>query len=89
MPNRKLNLFKKIINDDWSNYDNKKIKLGLDPQIYTAEDWEAQYLVDVLFKYYPKQSNYKLYKIVLQCGMIKNYRCSREEFIQIVISRIL
>lgn len=88
MPFRKTILLKKIINDDWSRYDAQKLKLDLDPQIYTAEDWEAQYLVNILFKYYPKQSNYKLFKIVLQCGMIKNYHCSREQFIQMIISRL-
>ncbi|MEC4050210.1 hypothetical protein OX284_012275 [Flavobacterium sp. SUN046] len=89
MPYRKTILFKKIINDDWSNYDAQKLKLDLNPRIYTAEDWEAQYLVNILFKYFPKQSSYNLYKIVLQCGMIKNYQCSREEIIQFVISRLL
>ena len=89
MWNRRKLLLQKILKDDWTQYEAKKVRLQQEVQEFLSEeDWEVEYLINLLYKYFPKHSKYALMKVVIQCGMIKYGKCQREDFIKLILSKL-
>ncbi len=90
MGNGKKLMLINILNDDWSLYDAKKTNLKQEVQEFLSdEEWEIDFLINLLYKYFPKHSKYALMKVVLQCGMIKYDKCKREDLIKLILSKLL
>ncbi|KQM21306.1 hypothetical protein [Chryseobacterium sp. Leaf201] len=79
----------KILEDDWSEYDNRKKKRG-DANFFSCqESWEVDYLVNKIKKNYPNISEQKILEAISQCCKTIPGNKPRKQFVECVMSRLL
>jgi hypothetical protein len=77
----------RVLNEDWSDYDNKK-KKGVDARDFSCEeDWEVDYLVAKIKKHLSKTEVEIRDAIAQCCKSIKPPR-PRQEFVKCVFNRL-
>jgi hypothetical protein len=79
---------KGILDEDWSEYDNKK-KKEQDRKFFSCdEEWEQDYLIKLIRKKHPEQNRDEILRaIVLCCKSVPAPR-PRKEFVACVMKRL-
>ena len=82
MPNRNLN-------EDWEDYDNRKIRDRRDRAFFSCEEpWEVDYLVKVIRKHKPFTSEATIRQAISACCNIVSGPRPRREFVTCVMNRL-
>lgn len=78
-----------ILYEDWSDYDNRKIKESKNISKFSCEDrWEVEYLADKLKKHYPQKSHQLILEAISKCCHKAGTLYSREDFVECVTSNM-
>jgi hypothetical protein len=78
-----------ILNEDWSDYDNRKIIERKDDSKFSCEErWEVEYLADKLKKHYPLKSHQTILQAISQCCIKARAPHPRERFVECVTSNL-
>jgi len=76
----------KILNEDWSDYDNKKIIGKADRNKFSCtENWEVNYLIDKIHSAHPNYTKQKIQTAIRMACMASKSPHPREMF----VSRIM
>lgn len=76
---------KKILEDDWSDYDNLKVIDVRDRNLFSCtEVWEVDYLRNKIKKHHSELSTQNINKAIQLCCSIYRGQNKREEFIEAV-----
>ncbi len=79
----------KILNENWSDYDDRKMKSGSDSQNFAVtEEWEISYLVNKLVRYYPFIQQATIRTAIQLCASSTPPPHPRNEFIECVANRL-
>lgn len=79
-----------ILKENWSDYDNKKIKDKRDKKYFSCEeDWEVNYLIDLIYKNFPQYNKIRIRNTIYSCCQIKSAPRLREDFVKCVMSKLL
>ncbi|MGB8194315.1 MAG: hypothetical protein WCF67_20455 [Chitinophagaceae bacterium] len=82
-------MLQSILNEDWADYDNKKIKDIRDGSKFSCEeDWEVDYVVKKLKKHLPEKSADEIKTAIKLCCTKISAPHSRERFITCVIENL-
>ena len=77
-----------VLNEDWSDYDNKKKKKE-DRLFFSCEEqWEVDYLVKKLKRYYPAKTETQIRSAIESCCRTVRAPRPRTEFVACVTSRL-
>lgn len=69
---------------------NKKIKDKRDKKIFSCEeDWEVNYLIDLIYKNFPQYNKIRIRNTIYSCCQIKSAPRLREDFVKCVMSKLL
>jgi hypothetical protein len=78
----------RILNEDWSDYDNKKKKYE-DRYFFSCEEvWEVDYLVAKIKKYLPHKTGDEIRKAIASCCLMVSRPRPRERFVRCVMSKL-
>lgn len=78
----------RILNEDWSEYDNKK-KKGVDARFFSCEEsWEVDYLVNKIRKHEPNKSRDAILVAIRSCCIEIPAPRPRERFVRCVMGRL-
>ncbi|ASZ11978.1 hypothetical protein CK934_13915 [Chitinophaga sp. MD30] len=78
----------RVLNEDWSDYDNKKKKKE-DRLFFSCEEsWEVDYLVRKLRKYYPGKTEAQITSAIRSCCTVIRAPRPRAQFVACVIERL-
>lgn len=78
----------RILNEDWSEYDNKK-KIYTDRFFFSCEEsWEVNYLVSKIRKNYPAKSESAIRAAITSCCREIPAPRPREKFVRCVMNKI-
>lgn len=78
----------KILNDDWSDYDNKK-KKAEDRLFFSCEEtWEVEYLVNKIKRIYPSKTGATIRAAITSCCKEIPANRPREKFVRCVMSKL-
>jgi len=73
--------------NNWSDYDEKKIKNGLDPDFFSHdESWEIHYLRSKIRNVYPQVDDLKIFEAIEACSLKKNEL--RKSFVDNVLTKL-
>ena len=79
----------KILNEDWSDYDDRKIRDRRDARHFSCtEAWEVNYLVDKIKKAYPLYSDQNIRSAIGTCCAILGAPHPRRPFVECVMKRL-
>ncbi len=79
----------RVLNEDWSDYDNRKIRDSRDARFFACtETWELDYLVNKIRKVYPQYSEYIIRITITTCCRTVGSPHPRWEFVECVIRRL-
>jgi len=77
-----------VLNEDWSDYDNRK-KLGEDRRYFACtESWEVDYLIRKLKRHYPGKSEQQIRAAIEACCSRVGAPHPREKFVDCVTARL-
>ena len=57
----------RMMNDDWSSYDNRKLKADDRNFISFNEGWEVEYLKGKIRRIYPRASELQIHVAIVSC----------------------
>jgi hypothetical protein len=77
-----------VLNEDWSDYDNKKKKKEDRLYFSCEESWEVEYLVEKLQPHYPKKSETDIRNAIKSCCTTVSSPRPREKFVDCVTSKL-
>jgi hypothetical protein len=79
----------KVLQEDWQDYDNKKIRDGRDGSKFSCEEpWEVDYLVEKLKKHYPYKTESSIREAIRECCKTVPAPRLREKFVECVTARL-
>lgn len=78
----------KILLEDWSDYDTRKLSYEESFFFDCSKEWEQQYLADKIRKHYPAKTNEAINRSVKQCCTVYSGRVPRYKFIREVLDRL-
>lgn len=77
----------RVLNEDWSDYDNRK-KKGVDSYFFSCtESWEEDYLVKKIQKHYALPEA-KIRSAIKECCNTVPGNKPRDKFVQCVMSKL-
>ena len=77
-----------VLNEDWSEYDNKKIRDGRDRSRVSCEEvWEREYIAEKLKKHHPTKTKEQIHAAIKSCCDQGASRV-REHFIDCVAGKL-
>lgn len=80
---------KKILNEDWSDYDNKKIKDKRDSRNFSCSElWEVTYLIGKISKHHPKLPDSLIRTAIHSCCSSLSTPHPRELFVECVAIKL-
>jgi len=79
---------RKILEEDWSEYDDRKKKKTDAKDFACTEDWERDYLMDKIRKNHPDLSIEKIKTAIEQCCKSVAPPRPRKEFVECVTKRL-
>jgi len=83
-----MSLFK-ILNEDWSDYNDKKAKCGSDPNFFSGNElWEVEYLKDKIKKHHQFLSEMFIKRSIIECGEDLKSPYPRTKFIECVACKL-
>lgn len=77
-----------VLNEDWSDYDNKKKRREDRLFFACSERWEVEYLLEKLKKYYPSKTEATILKAIEACCETVAAPRPRETFVTCVTKRL-
>lgn len=78
----------KVLNEEWSEYDDPK-KKHTDANFFACtEDWEVRYLVDKIKKHNPEFSHDQIRAAIADCCKTLKPPHPRKAFVECVMSRL-
>lgn len=78
----------RILNEDWSDYDNKK-KKGVDSRFFSCEEnWEVDYLVDKIRKHEPYKTRDAILSAIRSCCKDIPAPRPRDKFVRCVMNKL-
>jgi hypothetical protein len=78
----------KVLNEDWSEYDNRK-KRYTDSKFFSCtESWEVDYLVRKITKVYPAYSESIVRAAIGSCCAMTSPNHPRPAFVECVMNRL-
>ena len=78
----------RVLNEDWSEYDNRKLRWD-DRHFFSCEEtWEVDYLVRQIRKHYPYTSEVTIRNAIASCCRTVNAPRPRKAFVECVTSRL-
>jgi hypothetical protein len=78
----------KILNEDWSEYDDRK-KKHTDANFFACtEDWEVKYLIQKISKNFPQFSTDQIKKTISDCCETTKAPHPRKAFVDCVMSKL-
>lgn len=77
-----------VLNEDWSDYDDRKKKREDARYFSCEEDWEVDYLVKKLKKYYPNKTDSEIRIAIYSCCETVRAPRPRKEFVECVTGRL-
>jgi hypothetical protein len=79
----------RILNEDWSEYDNRKIRDNRDKSKFSCEEpWEVDYLVRKLQKQFPKKTAEQIRAAISSCCLTVRAPRPREAFVKCVVGKL-
>jgi hypothetical protein len=79
----------KILNENWSDYDNKKIRDNRDSRYFACdEEWEIDYLIRYIKKHYPYHSDTQILNAITNCCKTVPTPRPRKTFVECVVSKL-
>jgi hypothetical protein len=80
---------KKILEDDWSEYDNKKIRGRQDAKDFACtEPWEVEYLLKKIKKHHPELTETAIKLAIEACCRALPAPHPRQPFVECVAKRL-
>lgn len=80
---------RRVLNENWDDYDNKKIRDKRDARFFSCEEpWEVDYLVKKIMKHLPGKSEQEIIEAIARCCKIVPAPRPREEFVKCVFNRL-
>ncbi|GEP95902.1 hypothetical protein CCY01nite_21620 [Chitinophaga cymbidii] len=78
-----------VLNEDWSDYDNRRIRDGRDRSKFSCEEqWEVDYLVNKLRRYFPSKTDSAIRNAISSCCTTVRAPRPRQEFVECVVRRL-
>lgn len=78
-----------VLNEDWSEYDNRKIRDGRDRSKVSCEEiWEVNYLVSKLKKHFPYKTETAIREAIQSCCQTVPAPRPREKFVDCVTNKL-
>jgi hypothetical protein len=77
-----------ILEDDWSEYDDRKKKKGDANFFACTESWEVDYLVNKIKKHHPEISESRIREAISECCKTVTGNKPRKEFVECVMDRL-
>jgi hypothetical protein len=78
-----------ILNEDWSEYDDRKKRGGSDYRNFAcSESWEVDYLVRKIHKQHPEVSTERIRTAIKGCCETINTPRPRPRFVECVLKRL-
>lgn len=77
-----------VLNENWSDYDERKKQYGDTRYFSCTESWEVNFLVDKIHHTHPAYSNEMILAAIRACGNILGAPYPRPAFIQCVLKRL-
>jgi len=79
----------KVLNDDWSDYDDRKIRDRRDAKDFACtESWEVDYLIRKIQKNYPAYTEMQIRAAISACCTSLRSPHPRIGFVQCVMARL-
>jgi hypothetical protein len=79
----------RILNENWSDYDNKKIRDKRDSRYFACdEQWEIDYLVIYIKKHFPFHTDTQILNAIASCCKTIPAPRPRKEFVECVVSKL-
>ena len=79
----------KILNENWSEYDDKKIRDKRDRRYFACDEtWEVDYLIKKIKKYFPFHNDTQILNAIKSCCKTVSAPRPRAEFIKCVIGKL-
>lgn len=78
-----------ILNEDWAEYDNRKIRDGRDGKFFACtEKWEVEYLKNKIKKHYSEKNEIAIALAITQCCNSISSPHPRKAFVECVLKRL-
>lgn len=78
----------RILNEDWENYDNRKIRDERDRSKFSCDEpWEVDYLVGLIKKHF-QYSDAQIRNAIMSCCQTVRTPRPRKEFVECVVSKL-
>jgi hypothetical protein len=78
-----------ILNDDWSDYDDPKIRDNRDSRFFSCEEkWERDYLIGKIQKHYPRFTSKQIEDAIDRCCITIATPRPRRTFVECVMKRL-
>ncbi|MBK6835588.1 MAG: hypothetical protein IPG89_15465 [Bacteroidetes bacterium] len=79
----------KILNEDWTEYDNRKIRDSRDAKFFACtESWEVNYLKSKIRKYYPFTPEKTIDDTIKACCQSIDSPHPRKTFVECVAKKL-
>jgi len=79
----------RVLAEDWTDYDNKKIRDKRDANFFSCEeDWEVEYLVRKIRKYKPNKTDLEIRQAIAHCCRAIPGNKPRKSFVECVMDRL-
>ena len=78
----------RILNENWSDYDDRKKKYADARYFSCEEDWERDYLIKKIRKNYPQYSEYEIVKAINTCCIEIAPPRPRIRFVECIMKRL-
>jgi len=79
----------KVLNEDWSDYDNRKIRDKRDGKDFACrESWEIDYLVNKIRRVYPQYNEAAIRNAIGSCCRMIGAPHPRVKFVECVMTRL-
>lgn len=79
----------KILNEEWNDYDDKKIRDRRDAKDFAcSEIWEVDYLVRKIRKVYPDYSEWSIRNVIAGCCVSVGSPHPRDKFVACVMKKL-
>ena len=79
----------RILNENWSDYDNKKIRDNRDSKYFACDEkWEIDYLIRYIKKHYPYHNDAQILNAIASCCKTVPAPRPRIDFVECVVSKL-
>lgn len=80
---------RKILNEDWTDYDNRKIRDRRDSKFFAcSETWEVDFLKNKIKRNHPTKTEEAILHAIKMCCALGSAPYPREKFVECVLKRL-